>query len=520
MSSRAASIGNLAHDVGRRRRARGIRFLREPLKLDVLAAPARLRQTCSRRQALTLAPAAGAAVLLAACGAPTLVERVVVVPRVVEREVVVERPIVIERTVVVERAPPAPTPPPPAPTPPPPAPTPPPPVPTPPLPVPPTAVPPPAPPPAAARPEPSPRPTPTRLRLALARSILGAQPPNLRLTDASVQLVPEALDPRTDLLLARAAAGEAPDLLAGLPGPQLTRLHAADALAPLDAGLPQDHDLAEAMLALGRRGGRLVGMPLRGYPTYLLANPQRMQQAGVADPGATFPDLAEAASRMTDPDTFAYGFGVVAGLSELETAARSAGEFPSHPAALDAWQWYVDLWQTARVSPPPAAWDGQGNPGRAIVNGRVGMALVHARALRPLAALRPPERAAWDLRPLPAWPDAERRQVPMAAAFVAARQDADPAAAAVAAALAGPADLLADSLAVPAWTPALAATARRLGVDPAPLVESRPAWVRPLVETSRWLNAAPLLHAAVQATITRGHPIPQAASSLTPPLQS
>lgn len=435
----------------------------------------------SRRAVLQVGTAGGAALYLAACGAPTVVERVVIVPRVVEREVVVERPVFTERVVVVEKpvivkhevfvtrfVTPPPTP--------------------------------------AARTEPAPEPVKATLRAAINPALARGGAPDLGVLSSSANLKLEVLDQGGDgpgRLLARAAAGDLPDLLVGVPGGLLTALEMLEALAPMDAALSAEHGFLAEMLALGRRERGLMGLPVSGHSTYLLAGRRRLDQAGVADVGPTYEALGETARRLTDAETYTYGFGVIAGLPELETVAGSAGTFPTDEAALEAWQWYADQWLLERVSPPPSAWDGQGAAGDAVLDGRVALTVAHGRALSRLATLPPERRSEWETLPLPSWPGAERR-VPMAAAFIAAGRGDDGSAADAAVALAGLALTFDAAPATPALTPALDEEAARLGLEPDSVLEARDAWSTPTVETPAWHTRATELDVAVHRSLALG----------------
>ena len=441
--------------------------------------------------------AAGAALTLAACGDPIVLERVVVVPKIVEREIVVERPVVTEREVIVEREvvvekevvvtrliTPTPTSRP-----------------------------------AVIASQPLPQPARVQLRAAISPAFARQGAPDLNGVAQIADVALEVLDAgggSAERLLARAAAGDLPDLLIGVPGGLVTALDALEALAPLDTALGAEHEFLAEMLALGRRDRGLVGMPVSGYPTFLFASRRRLEDAGVTDVGAAYAALGETARRLTDPETYVYGFGVVAGLPELETVARSAGPFPASEPALSAWQWYADQWLLERVAPPPSAWDGQGAAGEAVVEGRVALAIAHGRAVNRLAALPPDTRDGWDLLPLPAWAEAERR-VPMAAAFIAAGRDGDAAAAQTAVALAGPARTLASGPGTPAWAPALDAAATELRLNPEHLLDARHAWTIPLIETTDWRTRLHDLDAAVHGSLTLGRPAAEAAAALQTP---
>ena len=431
--------------------------------------------------------AAGAALCLAACGAPIVVERVVVVSEPVEREVVVERPVFTERVVIVEKpviverevivtrfVTPPPT--------------------------------------AAALTEPVPKPATATLHAAINPALARGGPPDLRAIGSNTELKLEVLDQGGDSsarLLARAAAGELPDLLVGIPGGLVTALDSVEALAPMDAALGEDHGFLAEMVALGRRERGLVGLPVSGHPTYLLAGRRRLDQAGVLEVGSSYEALGETARRLTDAETSTYGFGVIAGLPELETVAGSAGTFPGDEAAVDAWQWYADQWLREGVSPPPSAWDGQGAAGEAVLEGRVAMTVAHGRALSRLAALLPERRSEWEALPLPSWPEAERR-VPMAAAFIAAGQGDDGTAADAAVALAGLAPTFNAGPATPAMTPALDDEAARLGLEVDIVLEARDAWRAPIVETADWQARAVDLDVAVHHSLTLGRPAAEA----------
>ena len=451
-------------------------------------------------------PAAGAALCLAACGAPLVVERVVVVPTFVEREVVVERPVIVERDVIVETevvvekevvvtrvvtAPSAPRP-----------------TPSTPLPTPPAA---------QAQTEPVIVPLRATLRAAISPSLAVQGTPDLGAVDATAKLTLEVLDTGSDhpaRLLARAVAGKLPDLLIGVPGGLVTALDALEMLVPLDDALGAEPGFLSEMVAIGRRERGLVGMPISGYATYLLANRVRLDLNGVAEVGASYEAVGETARQLTDPETYAFGFGVVAGLPEVQTVAGSAGQFPNSERALTAWQWYADQWLSERVSPPPSAWDGQGAAGEALLAGRVALAIAHGRALPQLAVLPPSRRTDWVSFPLPAWPEEERR-VPMAAAYIVAGANSDTLATDVAIALAGPAGSFHTHRATPAWTPALGDAESRLGLDLDGLLESRSAWTIPTSETATWRERASDLDVAVHDSLTLGRPVHSAAVALS-----
>ena len=414
------------------------------------------------------------------------------VPRIVEREVVIERPVITEREVIVERevvvtrlVTPPPTPPP-------------------------------TPRPTLVSPEQTPQPARPTLRAALSPALFQEGEPDLHTTDLTIDLALETLDAGADSparLLARAAAGDLPDLLIGVPGGLVTALDALDLLAPLDAALGAEHEVFPEMLALGKRERGLVGFPVSGYSTHLLAGRRRLDTAGVAEVGSTYETLGEAARRLTDAETYTYGFGVIAGLPELETVAGSAGTFPTGEAAVDAWQWYADQWLHQGVSPPPSAWDGQGAAGEAVLDGRVALTVAHGRALSRLAALPPERRSEWATLPLPSWPEAERR-IPMAAAFVAAGQADDGTAADAAVALAGLASRLAVGQATPALTPALDDWATRLGLERESVLEARDAWRTPIVETPDWHTQTTKLDLAVHRSLVLGSPASEVAVEL------
>lgn len=442
--------------------------------------------------------AAGTALALAACGAPIVVERVVVVPKIVEHEIVVERPVITEREVIVTRevvvekevvVTPPPTP---------------------------------APVQSSAThlttvaPEPPVQPMRAQLRATINPAFARAGAPDFSAVDTIADMRLEVLDAGADSparLLARAAGGDLPDLLIGVPGGLVTALDTLEMLAPLDTALGAAHAFLPEMLALGRRDRGLVGMPVSGHATYLLAGRRGLDLGGAAEVGATYDAVGETARRLTDPESYRYGIGVVAGLPELETVAGSAGTFPSDEAARRAWQWYADQWLREGTSPPPNSWDGQGAAGETLLDGRIALVIAHGRALSRLAALPPDRRAEWQALPLPAWPEAERR-VPMSAAFIAARQRDDERAVEAAVALAGPARTLDSREAMPAWTLALDDATARLGLDLDTLLEARSAWSTPIVETADWQARALDLDVAVHNSLTLGQPAAEAAAAL------
>ena len=303
-----------------------------------------------------------------------------------------------------------------------------------------------------------------------------------------------------------AVVGNLPDLLVGIPGNTMFSLDAIAPLSPLDRALDTNHDFLDEMLALGQHNGRLLGIPMSAYPTYLFFSRQRFARAGVSTTSFTFPELEEAARQLTDRERHEYGFGVVAGLPELETVARSAGRFPKSNQALYAWQWYIDQWQKSRTSPPPSTWDGCGDPGHALIRGHVATMIVHGRALDRLTQIPTEARADWGIAQMPAWPNL-KRHIPMHAAFVAAPGPTpEHVAVQLAAELAGTTYPHTLSYGTPAWIPALAAAAGSAGIDLQHLLEARSTWVRPMTETATWRTRTAALDAAVHSSLTHGQP--------------
>ena len=303
-----------------------------------------------------------------------------------------------------------------------------------------------------------------------------------------------------------ALAGNLPDLLVGVSGDTMFNLEAFTTLSPLDEALNTKHDFLDEMLALGKLNSRLLGLPMSAHPTYLLFSRERFTRAGVYTPGFTFPELEESARRLTDRERHEYGFGVVAGLPELETVARSAGRFPESGHALQAWQWYIDQWQKIRTSPPPSTWDGRGDPAHALIRGRVATMIVHGRALDRLIQLPEEARTDWDIAPMPAWPNLQRR-IPLYTTFIAAPGPTpEQATLQLAAQFAGPAQPQTLSYGTPSWIPALAPAARSARLDLQHLLEARSAWVRPMTDTATWRTRNTVLNAAVHSSLTYGHP--------------
>ena len=303
-----------------------------------------------------------------------------------------------------------------------------------------------------------------------------------------------------------AIAGNLPDLLVGISGETMFSLESLANLSPLDKALTTKHDFLDEMLALGKHNNRLLGLPMSAYPTYLLFSRERFTRAGVYTTGSTFLELEEAARQLTDRERYEYGFGVVAGLPELETVARSAGRFPKSGHALQAWQWYIDQWQKIRTSPPPSTWDGCGDPAHALIRGRVATMIVHGRALDRLIQLPEEARADWDIAPMPAWPNLQRR-IPLYTTFIAAPGPTPKQAALqLAAEFAGPAQPQTLSYGTPSWIPALASAASSARLDLQHLLEARSAWVRPMTDTATWRTRNTALNAAVHSSLTHGQP--------------
>jgi len=174
-------------------------------------------------------------------------------------------------------------------------------------------------------------------------------------------------------LIAAARRGGEFDLVAGVPGTQLSRLAREGLVLALNAWLG-GLDLLPAMERLGQHHQARIGLPLSGYPVYGFINPQAFERAAVTEPGATYQEWLDTARRLTDRERFSYGWGVVADLPEIEAVATSAGGrfwTGAQVAPSAGWQWYADLIHREAVSPPPFAWDGLLGAHRALLEGRI-----------------------------------------------------------------------------------------------------------------------------------------------------
>lgn len=306
-------------------------------------------------------------------------------------------------------------------------------------------------------------------------------------------------------LIAGARRGGEFDLVAGVPGTQLARLARKGLVLALNAWLG-GLDLLSAMERLGRRHQARIGLPLSGYPVYGFVNPRAFERAGVTEPGATYQEWLDAARRLTDRERFAYGWGVVADVPEIETVATSSGGrfwTGAHVAPSAGWQWYADLIHREAVSPPPYAWDGLLNAHTALAGGKIAMTLRAAWVLDDL-----PNDGSWQLVPLPAWED-RRRSAPVAADYVAVATDAQDIQAAVdvAALLATEAWPAPGARGLPAWRPALEKFAEAKGLPLETLTEAAVHWRRPSLETPGAEDAQSRLLPAIDDVMSSGHSV-------------
>ncbi|MCY4112534.1 MAG: hypothetical protein OXG33_01170 [Chloroflexi bacterium] len=318
-------------------------------------------------------------------------------------------------------------------------------------------------------------------------------------------------------VIAGARRGGAFDLVAGLPGTQLARLARQGLVLALNAWLG-GLDLVPAMERLGRHHQARIGLPLSGYPVYALVNPQALERAGVAEPGATYREWLDAARRLTDRERLAYGWGVVADVPEIETVAMSSGGrfwTGAHVAPSDGWQWYADLIHREAVSPPPYAWDGLLNAHTALGAGEVAMTLRSAWVLDEL-----PNGGPWHLVPLPAW-DQKRRATPVAADYVAVAADAQDIQAAVdvASLLATEAWPAPGARGLPAWRPALETFAETKGLPLETLTEAAAHWRRPSLEMPGAEIAQARLLPAIDDVMSSGQPVEARMAALAEELQ-
>ena len=430
-------------------------------------------QNLHRRHALRIAFGTTTSIFMAACGNPTILERVVVVPQIVERAIFSERPVFITQiSEAFAKAPPAPRPP------------------TGPL----------------ITTQGGPQTPRFRLRLAIGPAFGDDILSNVESLSYSGDFYLERIESGArgrDRLFTQIAAGEMPDVLVGISGSMLARLAASGDLAPLEPNRATTKDFIPELLQLGVHDQQLIGIPMLGHPVYLLVNPQKLQTAGVHEPGATYADLEESAKRMTDPTRYTYGFGVVADIPELETVARSGGAF-TDGSSIAAWQWYINQWQLNRTSPPPSAWDGSGDPVTAITSGKVSMAIVHGRALISRASRPPEAQRPCDLAPMVSWPRTTAKN-PMYATYVATAAMTDPIARDIAVALAS-SEHAPPFKGVPAWGPGLYPAAQHAALPSKLLAHDKAMWTRPLTDTSDSSVRTAVLAAAVRSTLIEGNP--------------
>ncbi|MDE2990839.1 MAG: extracellular solute-binding protein [Chloroflexota bacterium] len=319
-------------------------------------------------------------------------------------------------------------------------------------------------------------------------------------------------------LIAAARRGGEFDLVAGVPGTQLSRLAREGLVLALNAWLG-GLDLLPAMERLGQHHQARIGLPLSGYPVYGFINPQAFERAAVTEPGATYQEWLDTARRLTDRERFSYGWGVVADVPEIETVATSAGGrfwTGAQVAPSAGWQWYADLIHREAVSPPPYAWDGLLGAHHALVEGRIAMTIRSAWLLDEL-----PNGGPWQLVPLPAWGD-HRRAAPVAADYVAVAHDAENVEAAVdvASLLATEAWPARGARGLPAWRPALEQFAETTGISMENLTEAADDWRRPSLEVPGAEIARSRILPAIDDVMSAGQPVEARMTALAEELQA
>jgi len=319
-------------------------------------------------------------------------------------------------------------------------------------------------------------------------------------------------------LIAAARRGGEFDLVAGVPGTQLSRLAREGLVLALNAWLG-GLDLLPAMERLGQHHQARIGLPLSGYPVYGFINPQAFERAAVTEPGATYQEWLDTARRLTDRERFSYGWGVVADLPEIEAVATSAGGrfwTGAQVAPSAGWQWYADLIHREAVSPPPFAWDGLLGAHRALLEGRIAMTIRSAWVLDEL-----PNGGPWQLVPLPAWGD-NRRASPVTADYVAVAHDAENVEAAVdvASLLATEAWPAPGTRGLPAWRPALEQFAETTGISMENLTEAADDWRRPSLEVPGAEIARSRILPAIDDVMSAGQPVEARMTALAEELQA
>jgi ABC-type glycerol-3-phosphate transport system substrate-binding protein len=445
---------------------------------DLSSAPPNGRRQASdqsvyRRHALRIAFGTTASIFMAACGNPTILKRVVVVPKIVERAIFSERPLFttrISETFTKTSHPPGPR----------------------------TS--------HLTTTQASPQTPRLQLRLAIGPAFDDDLTSSVETLNYAGDFFLERIESGArgqDRIFTQIAAGKLPDILVGIPGSTLAHLAAAGGLARLEPNPSLAKDFIPELLQLGVHNKDLVGIPLFGHPVYLLVNPQRLQAAGLYEPGSTYAELEESAKRMTDPTRYTYGFGVVADIPELETVSRSGGAF-TDDSSVAAWQWYINQWQLNETSPPPSAWDGSGDPVTAITSGKVSMAIVHGRALRARASRPSEAQSTCDVAPMVSWPRTKAKN-PVHATYVAAGAMADPLARDVTLALAS-AEQAPPFKGVPAWSPGLYPAAQHAALSSQLLSQDKVMWTRPLTDTTDSGIRTAVLAAAVRSTLIEGTP--------------
>jgi multiple sugar transport system substrate-binding protein len=221
----------------------------------------------------------------------------------------------------------------------------------------------------------------------------------------------------TTKLITQVAGGTAPDV-AFVDASAVEEFASRSALVNLDgymAGSPSSkaEDFVPAFLQMSQFGGSTYGMPYDGETTGLFYRTDLFQQAGIAEPPATWDEFLADAQKLTDPAAKQYGFIVFAPEAEyywepflwqagghLTTSDGSDIAFDSEQGKQAA-EFYVSL---RDVSPPDYyasnSWDGR----VAFATGKVAMYEAGAWFGGEMKSSFPKIDGKWDVAPMPAGP--------------------------------------------------------------------------------------------------------------------
>jgi multiple sugar transport system substrate-binding protein len=221
----------------------------------------------------------------------------------------------------------------------------------------------------------------------------------------------------TTKLITQVAGGTAPDV-AFVDASAVEEFASRNALVNLDgymAGSPtsKPDNFVPAFLQMSQFGGSTYGIPYDGETTGLFYRTDMFEQAGIAEPPATWEEFEADAKALTDPAAKQYGFIVFAPEAEYywEPFLWQAGGHLTTPDGKDiafdspegkqAAEFYVGL---RDYSPPDYyssnSWDGR----VAFATGKVAMYEAGAWFGGEMKSSFPKIDGKWDVAPMPSGP--------------------------------------------------------------------------------------------------------------------